>query len=115
LITGLKEIDGRAQGVIFALADQPLVTPDIYKQLIETYQKSLKLVVGPLYKGQRGNPTLFDRRTWSSIMELTGDEGGRRVIAKLPPEEISLIETNQNSVLFDIDTPEAYMNLLNEH
>jgi molybdenum cofactor cytidylyltransferase len=115
LITGLKEIDGRAQGVIFALADQPLVTPAIYRQLIETYQKSLKLVVGLSYKGQRGNPTLFDRRTWMSVMDLFGDEGGRRIIAKLPPAEISLIETDLDGVLFDVDTPEAYRKLLNEH
>jgi len=115
LIAGLQEIDSRAQGVIFALADQPLVTPDIYKQLIETYQKSLKLVVGPACKGQRGNPTLFDRRTWPSLMKLSGDEGGRVIIAKLPPEEISFIETDLDSVLFDVDTHEAYIKLLNEH
>jgi molybdenum cofactor cytidylyltransferase len=115
LITGLKEIDGRAQGVIFALADQPLVTPDIYRKLTGAYQKSLKLVVGPSYKGQRGNPTLFDRRTWSSIMDLSGDEGGRRIIEKLSPAEISLIETDLDGVLFDVDTPEAYQKLLNEH
>jgi molybdenum cofactor cytidylyltransferase len=115
LITGLKEIDGRAQGVIFALADQPLVAPDIYRQLIETYQKSLKLVVGLSYKGQRGNPTLFDRRTWMSVMDLSGDEGGRRIIEKLPAAEISLLETDLDGVLFDVDTPEAYQKLLNEH
>lgn len=115
LITGLKEIDNRAQGVIFALADQPLVTPDIYRHLIETYQKSLKLVVGPSYKGQRGNPTLFDRRTWPSVMDLSGDEGGKRIIEKLPPSEISLLETDLDGVLFDVDTPEAYQKLLNEH
>jgi len=115
LITGLKEVDGRAQGVIFALADQPMVTPDIYRQLIETYQKSLKLVVGLSYKGQRGNPTLFDRRTWMSVMDLSGVEGGRRIIEKLPPSKISLVETDLEGVLFDVDTPEAYQKLLNEY
>ncbi len=115
LIAGLKEIDSRAQGVIFALADQPLVAPAIYKQLVETYQKSLKLVVAPLCKGQRGNPTLFDRRTWPSIMELTGDEGGRKIISKLSTEDISLLETEMDGVLFDVDTPEAYMKLLNKN
>ena len=115
LIAGLKEIDARAQGVVFALADQPLVTPIIYRQLIETYQKSLKMVVGPICKGQRGNPTLFDRRAWPFVMELSGDEGGRKIIAKLPPAEIFLLETDLNGVLFDVDTPEAYQKLLHEH
>lgn len=112
LKAGLAEVSSRAQGVIFALADQPLVPPAIYRQLIDRYRSSLKLVTYPVYQGQKGNPTLFDRRTWPSLMLLSGDQGGRTLVSKMSEDEIDLIETVLPSVIADIDTPESYRMLI---
>ncbi len=112
LRAGLAEVHGNSQGVIFALADQPLVAPSIYRELIDRFQHSLSLVTYPVYQGRRGNPALFDRRTWSSLMLLAGDRGGRAVINELGKDQIEQVETDLPAVVTDIDTPENYRNLL---
>ncbi|MCJ7806491.1 MAG: selenium cofactor biosynthesis protein YqeC, partial [Clostridia bacterium] len=99
LKAGLSTIDHRAQGVLFALADQPLIPVQIYRQLIENYQKRLKLITCPTYQGKRGNPVLFDRRTWPDLMELTGDQGGRQIIHSLAAWEIDYLETGTPAIL----------------
>lgn len=111
LRAGLKAVDPLAQAVIFALADQPLVTGSVYDSLIETYTRELKMAVCPVYDGVRGNPVLFDRRLWPSLLNLSGDRGGRQVLSLLEPADIALVETSCPGVLFDIDTPADYREL----
>ncbi len=113
LIKGLSKVDARSQGVLFALGDQPSILPETYMLLVKTYQKNLKLVTCPLYRGKRGNPTLFDRRTWPELMHLSGDQGGRVLLEKLPVESLYFIETESPEIVFDLDTPEDYRKLLN--
>ncbi len=111
LRAGLKAVDPLAQAVIFALADQPLVTGSVYDSLIQTYTRQLKPAVCPVYEGVRGNPVLFDRRLWPSLVNLTGDRGGRQVLSLLEPADTALMETSCPGVLFDIDTPADYREL----
>ncbi len=114
LKTGLKAVSGKSQGVIFALADQPHVPTLIYRQLIESYCERLKLITCPVYQGRRGNPALFDRRTWPALMNLRGDLGGRELFKKVDKDEIDLLETDCYSVVKDIDTPENYLDIINK-
>lgn len=112
LKVGLSAVDGAAQGVIFALGDQPCVPPSVFRSLVENHANRLSLVTGPAYRGKRGNPVLFDRRTWPLLMQLKGDSGGRQVIEMLPEREISWLETGAPAVLQDIDTPGDYRKML---
>jgi probable selenium-dependent hydroxylase accessory protein YqeC len=111
---GLLNIQPQSQAVIFALADQPLITPDIYKDLIQYHLRHLPLVTVPVHDGKRGNPTLFDRRMWSELSKIKGDKGGRNLIATVPPPKLGLVHVGHGSVLADIDTPEDYQRLLSE-
>jgi len=114
LKTGLRAVGPHAQGALFALADQPKVTPDIYKLMVMNFQENLKLITCPVFKGERGNPTLFDRRTWPDLMQLNGDQGGRQLINKLAPENIDFIETDLSVIIEDIDTISDYEALLDK-
>ena len=113
LKAGLNAVGIKSQGVIIALADLPLVTPAIYRKLIENYRNKLKLVTYPTYRGKRGNPTLFDRRVWPDLMSISGDQGGRGLIEKMDEYKIDRVETKLPEVIFDIDTPDDYRRLLN--
>ncbi|MFO7952420.1 MAG: selenium cofactor biosynthesis protein YqeC [Bacillota bacterium] len=108
---GLQAVDNNAQGVIFALGDQPLIPPWVYRFLVEGYAKNLKPVTIPTCQGQRGNPVLFDRKIWPALMELEGDQGGRQIISRLTQNEVDQIETGATEILFDVDTKEDYNNL----
>jgi len=114
LKAGLNAVDNKSQGVLIALADQPLVTPALYKKLINNYRNKLKIVTYPTYRGKRGNPTLLDRRIWPDLMSISGDLGGRVLIEKMDEDEIDRVETERPEIVFDIDTPDDYKRFFSE-
>ncbi len=113
LKAGLKAVDPDTQGILFALADQPSIPAAVYRTLCENYQQRLALVTSPVYKEQRGNPVLFDRRTWPELMKVSGDEGGKTVLKSINAKQRDNVEVDTPAVLRDIDTPEDYLAYLN--
>lgn len=109
LKAGLQAVDPAAQGVLFALGDQPHVPPAVYNRLCENYMNNLALVTSPVFMGKRGNPVLLDRRTWPALMNLTGDKGGRDLIDNMGRDKINYVDVDTPSVLWDIDSPEDYL------
>lgn len=97
-----------AQGIIFALGDQPFINPEVYRRLLRSYRQNLNLVTYPHFQGKKGNPQLFDRKTWPLLMKLQGDQGGRGIIPLLPEGEIRGVETPFPGINLDIDTAEEY-------
>jgi molybdenum cofactor cytidylyltransferase len=79
---GLRALSGGFGAALFVLADQPRLTPGVIDALLERRRQTLAPIVAPTYGGQRGNPVLFDRSLFAELMELTGDVGGRPLIAK---------------------------------
>jgi len=111
---GLLNVQPQSQAVFFALADQPLITPDIYKELMQYHLHHFPFVTIPVHNGKRGNPTLFDRRMWPELLGIKGDEGGRNLIATVPSHKLGLVPVKHGGILADIDTQEDYQRLLSE-
>jgi len=81
--TGLAILGPEVSAALFVLADQPEVAPDVLNRLVERHRQTLAPVVTPVYQGgQRGNPVLFDRRTFPELLALEGDTGGRPLIQR---------------------------------
>lgn len=108
---GLLAVNPLSQGIIFALGDQPFVPAEVFNALMECYAQKMPMVVCPLFEGKRGNPVLFDRRTWPLLLKAQGDQGGRQIFKFIPENEIYYIETLSPGVLKDIDTPEDYQKI----
>ncbi|MCL4459479.1 MAG: molybdenum cofactor cytidylyltransferase [Chloroflexi bacterium] len=106
LRAGLTAASG-AQVAIFLLSDQPLISAELIDLLLERYRQSGKAIVVPIYKGKRGNPVLFDCSLFGELGQLTGDEGGRRVISR-HSAEVEWVEAPSKAVLIDIDTWSDY-------
>lgn len=98
---------------VILLGDQPLLTASIIDTLIATRRTTSKSIIVPLYNGKRGNPVLFDARFFSELMEVTGDEGGRSVIMR-HPQDVATIEQDEATASYDIDTWEAYQQVVTE-
>ncbi len=113
LQAGLSQVAPTSQGVIFALGDQPLISARVFDNLLENYRRRLPLAVFPTCRGCRGNPVLFDRRTWPLLMELEGDRGGSQLLSRLPAEELLPVEMEMPEILVDLDTPGDYEAILN--
>ena len=97
---GMKAIRDQAEAVIFLLADMPLVSSDLVRALIRKHQQTLAPVIVPIAEGQRGNPVLFDRRTFAVLQRLEGDGGGRAIFQHYSIEHIEW----DDSIHFDVDS-----------
>lgn len=98
-------------GALIVLGDQPLMTSHIFNAMIETKQTTRKRIIAALYHGKRGNPTLFDASLFPELLEMTGDEGGRKVIERYR-QEMATREMGDDTSNFDVDTWEAYQQVL---
>jgi molybdenum cofactor cytidylyltransferase len=105
LRAGLEALRPATDAALVALADQPGVGAEIVDRLVERYRADRSPIVVPVYRGGiRGNPVLFDRSLFDELRAVTGDEGGRSVIAR-DPARIALVEFAQEMPP-DIDVPE---------
>jgi molybdenum cofactor cytidylyltransferase len=97
----------QVDSALIVLGDQPLITSKIIDTLITAYRSTGSPIVAPLYKGMRGSPVLFDKSLFSELIEVTGDEGGRTVLER-HRHEVGLIEIGDALANYDVDTWEAY-------
>jgi len=102
----LKFASGAA---IFLLADQPQVTTTILRALVEKHAEGLHPILAPMVMDQRANPVLFDRDTFSDLMNIEGDVGGRAIFHKY---RVEYLPWHDESLLLDVDSPEQYQRLL---
>lgn len=90
-------------GLLFLVADQPLLRQETVTALIEFWLQHPDHIVALSHNGQRGNPCLFPARFFPELMALEGDHGGSTVIRR-HPEALLLLETDAHQ-LADTDTP----------
>jgi molybdenum cofactor cytidylyltransferase len=109
LIAGLQELPGKIGGAIFLLSDQPQIPSQLVRALVDVHSETLAPLIAPQIAGQRGNPVLFDRRTFPDLLSLTGDSGGRAIFSRYPITWLPWLDEN---ALLDVDTPEDYARLL---
>ena len=104
LRAGLAALRPETDATVVALADQPGVGAAIVDRLVERYRAQRAPIVAPVYRGgTRGNPVLFDRSLFDELRAVTGDEGGRTVIAR-DPRRVMLVEVEEE-MPGDIDFP----------
>jgi molybdenum cofactor cytidylyltransferase len=107
---GVAAVPPAAGAALFLLSDQPQVTPEIMRALVETHATALQPIVAPLIRDEhRGNPVLFDRSTFADLLALRGDVGGRSIFSKHP---VHYRPWHDGRLLLDVDTPEDYRRLL---
>ncbi|MBU1745280.1 MAG: molybdenum cofactor cytidylyltransferase [Proteobacteria bacterium] len=110
---GLLAMDPESEAFLVLLADQPDIGPEIMNRMIREFKQAnpRRGIVRPVYRGLRGHPVLIGVRYLQEALQLQGDVGARQILAN-HPEDILEIEVNQDGILKDIDTPEAYRKYL---
>lgn len=101
----------QVDSVLIVLGDQPMITSQVIDTLIIAYRTTGKRIIAPLYDGKRGSPVLFEVSLFPELMEVTGDEGGRAILER-HRQEVELIEMGNTPANYDVDTWEAYQQVL---
>ncbi|WIG58218.1 MAG: Molybdenum cofactor cytidylyltransferase [Ktedonobacterales bacterium] len=98
-------------GAVILLADQPLVTARHINNLLAIAARQPEAIVASSIAGQRGTPVYFPAALFGELLQITGDEGGRSVIAR-HPDRLRLYAIAEAEVALDVDDPAAYQRLL---
>jgi molybdenum cofactor cytidylyltransferase len=99
---GVNAVSASSKAAVFLLGDQPLVKPSTINRLIEAYLETDRLLVVPTYRGRRGNPILIDRTLFNELRKVSGDLGGRILLAKYSKEVLE-VEVEDSGILLDVD------------
>ncbi len=97
-------IDPRCETLVLMLGDQPGVTPDTVRALLEGRGDAPLAVCR--YDDGRGHPLAFDRSVFDELTTLHGDKGVWRLLDERASEVVEV--RLPGAVPLDVDTPEDY-------
>jgi molybdenum cofactor cytidylyltransferase len=99
IAAGVAERSG-APGWVVLPGDMPLVRPDTILAVATALEQHP--VVYAQHAGRRGHPVAFAGELYSELIQLTGDDGARRVLARYPAHGQDVDDPGS---LLDVDTP----------
>lgn len=110
LAAGVAALPDDAEAVLVLLGDEPDVSPDIVRRLVESYLSNKAAITVPMYGEQVGPPTLFSGELFADLAALRGDVGGRQLFA-LYHDRVCRVPFAHEERPKDIDTPEDLASL----
>lgn len=82
---GLKHVLNKqpdTNAMLIAMADQPFVTTQHLQKIANAYDPSRPMIIASAYTGTFGVPVLVDNYYFDKLMELKGDEGGKKIFVQ---------------------------------
>jgi molybdenum cofactor cytidylyltransferase len=105
-VRGLQA-DNHCDAILVHLVDHPYLQPSLVDEMIRRFYESKKLIVVPTCRGKRGHPVIFSRKLFDELLSAPLDQGAKAVVNAHRDETLE-IETDQEGITVDIDTPELY-------
>lgn len=99
------------ESILFLLSDQPFVTTELIEELIQKHKNGIQRITACSYKENVGVPAIFQKAFFPQLLELKGDVGAKKIIAR-NSEQVESITFKDGS--FDVDTLEDINNLLDK-
>ena len=106
--TGIDNLSDKTEAFFICLGDMPMVNHNIYNQLIKS--KNNKEIIVPNYKGQQGNPVLFNKSMKEKVMDISGDIGAKKIL-ELNKAKILNLEIDDKSITKGFDTQDNFNSL----
>ena len=101
------QIDASCDGTLMHLVDHPYIDATLVDKMIRLFYETKKDIVVPRRRGKRGHPVLFSRRLFRELLAAPMDQGAKAVVNAHVNETLE-IETDEEGITLDIDTPELY-------
>ncbi len=101
-ITTLRQFSRHFDAALIALCDQPAFSADTIAQLIAAHRRTGRSIAAAHYGGRHAAPALFLREHFSTLAELTGEEGARALL-NADPARVASVDLPALAV--DLDTP----------
>ena len=104
----LQMMGSGVENVIIAVCDQPYVSAQLFRRLIEKEAESGMGIVACAYADTLGTPVLFGQRYFEALLQLNGNSGAKKLL-ELYRYDVAEIPFPQGSI--DIDTVADYEKL----
>ncbi len=103
---GLEALQADFDALLVMLSDQPEIGAKEVQALLEEFSKRTgqEEIILPMVNGQRGNPVLFSKK--AVLDTLSSPEMVCRSFMDAHPENVRVMETNNQGFVLDVDTPE---------
>ena len=109
---GLRELlNHPVEAVLVWHVDRPHIAVSTVTALMDRFREGGASVVIPEFDGVRGHPVVFARAVFEELMHVSDDEGARAVV-RADPSRLDVVPVSDSAVTEDVDTPEAYEELL---
>jgi xanthine/CO dehydrogenase XdhC/CoxF family maturation factor/CTP:molybdopterin cytidylyltransferase MocA len=101
-IDAIERRERPVETILLMLCDQPGVTADVLRRLLDAYRATRAPVVASRYPEGPGVPALFHAELFPALKTLDGDVGARELIRHLDRDVVTI----PFALAGDIDTPE---------
>ena len=105
---GLDNLSEKTEAFFICLGDMPMVSYEIYDQIVKF--KDNKEIIVPTYKGQQGNPVLFNISMKERIMNIAGDAGAKKILGQ-NKDKILNVEINDQCIIKGFNTQGDFSSL----
>ena len=110
---GIRKLPSNSLSTMICLADMPLLKSEDYNSMIqfeEKFKNKSKIIV-PHNKTKRGNPVIFGKDYFNTLVNLVGDNGGKKILEE--NRDVIYYNTNSEGFYFDVDTQKDLTKLKN--
>jgi molybdenum cofactor cytidylyltransferase len=108
LAAGLRAIGPESGGgALVWPVDRPLVSRETIAALLGAFRKHTAKIIVPVHGGRRGHPVIFPSKYFGELLSAPNDVGARQILRD-HPEAVLEVESQEEGVLLNIDTPDAY-------
>jgi molybdenum cofactor cytidylyltransferase len=109
----LSHIHSECAACMIWPVDQPAVSENLVRCLMELFLNSDSRIVCPIYGNKRGHPAIFHRALFQEFMDAPLEEGPKKIILR-HQQATALLPTEESGSVQDIDTPAEYEALTGE-
>ena len=101
------QADADCDGMLVHLVDPPSLAPALVQEMIRRFYETKKRIIVPRYHGKRGHPVIFSNTLFGELLSAPMAEGAKAVVNAHRAETLE-IDTQEEGIAVDIDTPELY-------
>lgn len=112
-LAGAYMTEKAIEAAIFLTVDMPYVSAELINKMIAKAESDEKTeIVACKYDNQIGIPVLLKRTLFTDLLELTGDEGAKKVVLK-NKDKTAFIDFPEGKL--DLDTIDEYRNFVSNY
>jgi CTP:molybdopterin cytidylyltransferase MocA len=110
VLTAAESLSSECGAFFLLPVDIPLVRRETVELMARSYERTVKGILYPVFRGTPGHPPLISTSYRDTILSWHG-AGGLKALLKQYESDSATVETGDEAVLLDMDTPEHYKQL----